>query len=218
MFTGIIEEVGTLAAVEPLGSDRAGRRLTIEASFAGDLRPDESISINGACQTVTQVDADAGTFSVVSIEETLRKTTFSTLAPGDPVNLERAMRADSRLDGHFVQGHVDATGTIVAAEREETDWLYRVRFDAPYAAYVIPVGSIAIDGISLTVARLDENEVTVAIIPHTYEHTNVPTWAEGVPVNLEFDMIGKYVVRALQSGGDTPDPSALARQWLEEQA
>jgi len=213
MFTGIIEEVGTLARAEPLGSERAGKQLTIEAALAPDLRVDESVSINGACQTV--VDVTDSAFAVVSIEETLRKTTLGDLQEGDPVNLERALQADDRLDGHFVQGHVDTTGTVVDVEREETDWLYRVRFDDPFAAYLIPVGSIAIDGISLTVARLSGNELTVAIIPHTYEHTNVNTWEEGTAVNLEFDMIGKYVVRALQHTEETPDPKALARQWLD---
>jgi len=213
MFTGIIEEIGTITSIEPLGSDRAGKRLTVAAEMAPELRVDQSVSLNGACQTVVAAEGD--TFRVVTIEETLRKTTFGELEEGDPVNLERALQPDARLDGHFVQGHVDATGTVVGVEQEETNWLYRVRFDAPYAAYVIPVGSIAIDGISLTVARLEEGELTVAIIPHTYEHTNVQTsWTEGAAVNLEFDMIGKYVVRALQTGGDTPDPDALAREWL----
>lgn len=215
MFTGIIEEVGRVAQVKDLGG---GKRFTIEAAMASELHVDESVSINGACQTIVDVDAEAETFAVVSIEETLRKTTFGALTEGDPVNLERAMRADSRLDGHFVQGHVDATGTIVRVEREDTDWLYRIRFDEQFAAYLIPVGSIAIDGISLTVARLKNDTLTVAIIPHTYEHTNVPTWTEGAAVNLEFDMIGKYVVRALTRDGDRPDPDAFARQWLERSA
>ena len=213
MFTGIIKEVGTVVSVDPLGSDTAGKRLTIEAEMSPELQVDESVAINGACQTV--VDATETSFSVVTIEETLRKTTFGDLRAGDPVNLERAMHADSRIDGHFVQGHVDATGTVVEATQEETNWLYRIRFAPEYAAYVIPVGSIALDGISLTVARLGDGELTVAIIPHTYEHTNVHTWEEGTGVNLEFDMIGKYVVGALQSGGDTPDPTAMARQWLD---
>ena len=212
MFTGIIKEVGRIARVEDLGG---GRRFTIQAAMAPDLKIDESVSINGACQTVVDVDAQAETFAVVSIEETLRKTTFSALREDDPVNLERAMRADSRLDGHFVQGHVDATGTVASVEREDTDWLYQIRFDQQYASYLIPVGSIAIDGISLTVARLEGDTLTVAIIPHTYENTNVPTWTEGAAVNLEFDMIGKYVVRALSQGRDGVDPTALARQWLE---
>jgi len=216
MFTGIIKEVGRIAAIEPLGSDRAGKRLTIEAEMSPALQVDESVSINGACQTV--VATTDTTFSVVTIEETLRKTTFGTLSEGDPVNLERAMKADSRIDGHFVQGHVDTTGMVTAAEREETNWLYRISFDDPYAAYLIPVGSIAIDGISLTIARLDGSELTVAIIPHTYDNTNVRTWTEGTAVNLEFDMIGKYVVGALQrgtgNGSDTPDARTLAQQFL----
>jgi len=216
MFTGIIKEVGEIAAVEPLCSDQAGKRLTIQAEMSPELRVDESVSINGACQTV--VDTTDTTFSVVTIEETLRKTTFGALKPGDPVNLERAMKADSRIDGHFVQGHVDTTGTVTVAEREETNWLYRVRFDEPYAAYLIPVGSVAIDGISLTVARLDGPELTVAIIPHTYENTNVRTWKEGSEVNLEFDMIGKYVVGALGPGdGETPDAKTLAKQFLGDE-
>ena len=206
MFTGIIEETGTIRQIDELDG---GRRLTIEASFADALRPDESVSINGACQTVTAVDD--GAFTVVTIEETLRKTTFGTLDAGDPVNLERALQAGDRLDGHFVQGHVDATGAVVDVEREGTDWLYAIEFDPQYAAYLIPVGSIAIDGISLTVARLEGDTLTVAIIPHTYEQTNVSTWTDGTPVNLEFDLIGKYVVRAL-SEGEALDASAVADQ------
>ncbi len=216
MFTGIIEEVGTVTQVDPLGSDRAGRRLTIEAELASDLRVDQSVSIDGACQTVVAVDAEAGTFAVDSIEETLRKTTFGELAAGTPVNLERALQAGDRLDGHFVQGHVDATGTIVEVEREETDWLYTVQFDSEYAAYLIPVGSIAVDGISLTVARLGDDTFTVAIIPHTHEVTTVGTaWTEGAAVNLEFDLIGKYVARSLTASGETPDPELLATEWLD---
>jgi riboflavin synthase len=217
MFTGIIEEVGTVTQVEPLGSDQAGKRLTIEAEMAPDLAVDQSVSIDGACQTVVDVDADAGTFAVDSIEETLRKTTFGDLTTGTPVNLERALQAGDRLDGHFVQGHVDATGTITQVEREETDWLYTIQFDPKYASYLIPVGSIAVDGISLTVARLDEDTLTTAIIPHTHEVTNVAeTWTEGAGVNLEFDLIGKYVARSLTASGETPDPDALAEEWLEE--
>ena len=213
MFTGIIEEVGIIANVEDLGG---GKRLTIEAEMAPELRVDQSVSINGACQTVVDVDADESTFAVDSIEETLRKTTFGDLTAGTPVNLERALQTGDRLDGHFVQGHVDATGTIVEVEQEETDWLYTVQFDPQYASYLIPVGSIAVDGISLTVARLGDDTFTVAIIPHTYEVTNVAaSWTEGAAVNLEFDLIGKYVARSLTASGETPDPDALAREWLE---
>lgn len=214
MFTGIIEEVGTVTHVEDLGG---GKRLTIEADMTPELQVDQSVSINGACQTVVAVDPDAGTFAVDTIEETLRKTTFDALTPGTPVNLERALQAGDRLDGHFVQGHVDDTGTIVDVEREETDWLYTIQFDPQYASYLIPVGSIAVDGISLTVARLGDDTFTVAIIPHTYEVTTVSeAWTEGAAVNLEFDLIGKYVARSLTASGETPDPDALAEEWLEE--
>ena len=214
MFTGIIEEVGTVAAIEPLGSDRVGKRLTIKAEMASELEIDQSVSINGACQTVVDVNPDASTFAVDTIEETLRKTSFGYLDAGTPVNLERALQAGARLDGHFVQGHVDATGTVTAVEREETDWLYTIQFDPQYAAYLIPVGSIAVDGISLTVARLADDTLTVAIIPRTYEQTNVSTaWTEGAAVNLEFDLIGKYVARSLTASGETPDPDALAEAW-----
>jgi riboflavin synthase, alpha subunit len=217
MFTGIIEDVGVVAQVEPLGSDQAGKRLTIEAEMAPELAVDQSVSINGACQTVVEVDADASTFAVDSIEETLRKTTFGALTAGTPVNLERALQAGDRLDGHFVQGHVDATGTVVNVEREETDWLYTIQYDPQYASYLIPVGSISIDGISLTVARLGDDTLTVAIIPHTYEETNVSSaWTEGAAVNLEFDLIGKYVARSLTAGGETPDPDTMAKAWMAD--
>ena len=217
MFTGIIEDVGVVAQVESLGSDQAGKRLTIEAEMAPELAVDQSVSINGACQTVVEVDADASTFAVDSIEETLRKTTFGALTAGTPVNLERALQAGDRLDGHFVQGHVDATGTVVSVEREETDWLYTIQYDPQYASYLIPVGSISIDGISLTVARLGDDTLTVAIIPHTYEETNVSSaWTEGAAVNLEFDLIGKYVARSLTAGGETPDPDTMAKAWMAD--
>ncbi|RMH69877.1 MAG: riboflavin synthase [Bacteroidetes bacterium] len=214
MFTGIIEEVGRVAGVRELGG---GRRLTLEARLAPELRPDQSIAVNGACQTVVQVKDH--TFDVVAVEETLRKTTLGDLAVGDPVNLERALRPDGRLDGHLVLGHVDATGVVSGVEARASSWLFRIRFEASFAPYLIPVGSVTVDGISLTVARLHETEFTVSIIPHTYEHTNVSTWRVGKKVNLEFDMIGKYVLRALATRGlDAPAASAgLTEDWLKAQ-
>ncbi len=197
VFTGIVEETGRIVRIEPLG---AGRRLTIRANFADALRPDQSVAVNGVCLTV--VEATASTFTVEVVAETLRKTTLGYLAEGMPVNLERALPATGRLDGHFVQGHVDTTGEVIAVTKETTDRLYRIRFPRAFRPYLIPTGSIAIDGISLTVARLEEETLTVAIIPHTFRKTNVPTWKPGTPVNLEFDMIGKYVVNWLMHGRD----------------
>ncbi|MFW5973654.1 MAG: riboflavin synthase [Bacteroidota bacterium] len=193
MFTGIVETVGRVANVERLGG---ARRLTIEAPFASELRVDQSVSVDGACQTVVRCDATS--FDVVAIEETLAKTTFGSFEAGRRVNLERAMRPDGRLDGHIVQGHVDATGTITDVRFEENSRLYVIRFQERFAAHIIPVGSISVDGISLTVARLEGNTFTVAIIPHTLERTIVGEWTAGRSVNLEFDMIGKYVARYMQ--------------------
>ena len=199
MFTGIIEDVGQIVRVEPL---EGGRRLRIQTSFADALRPDQSVAVNGCCQTVVEVSGD--TFMAVAVEETLAKTTLGSLDEGDRVNLERPMRPISRLDGHIVQGHVDTTGEIVEIETLETSRLFRVAFDASFAAYVIPVGSVAIDGISLTVARLGgvradgRHEFTVSIIPHTWEITTVRAWDFGRLVNLEFDLVGKYVARWME--------------------
>ncbi len=208
MFTGIIEEVGRVAAAEPL---EGGRRLTVEASFAAELRVDQSVAVSGACQTV--VAQDEARFSVVAVEETLAKTTFGGLREGDRVNLERAMPAGGRLDGHFVQGHVDATGEVESVEALADSHLVRVRYPERFAPYLIPVGSVTLDGISLTVARLDGERpvLTVALIPHTWAHTTAADWRPGRAVNLEFDLIGKYVVRALERG---TGPGAPARPFL----
>ena len=195
MFTGIIEAVGTVEAITELDG---GRRFRFAALFADELGVDESVAVNGTCLTVVAHDADA--FEAIAIEETLSKTSLGELEAGSPVNLERAMRAGGRLDGHIVQGHVDATGTVESVEALDDSWLVRVRYPEAFAPYLIPVGSITLDGISLTVARLDDDALTVAIIPHTWDHTTVHTWQPGRRVNLEFDLIGKYVIRALERG------------------
>lgn len=192
MFTGIIEEIGQLSRVEALGG---GRRFTLTAGMAPALRPDQSVAVNGVCLTVVEVHGQ--TFEVVAVEETLSKTTLGSFFEGQPVNLERALQPTGRFDGHFVQGHVDTTGQVVSVEVLATSRCYRIRFDPVFAPYLIPAGSVALDGISLTVARLEDDTFTVAIIPHTYAHTTVYTWEPGTAVNLEFDLIGKYVARVL---------------------
>ena len=195
MFTGIIEEVGRIEAVTPL---EGARRLRVACSFASALDVDESVAVNGVCLTV--VDRDAAAFEATAIEETLSKTSLGALAAGDGANLERAVPLGGRLDGHLVQGHVDATGTVEAVETLADSHLVRVRYPEPYARHLIPRGSIAVDGVSLTVARLDEPDGTfaVALIPHTWDHTTAARWTPGTAVNLEFDLVGKYVLRSAQ--------------------
>ena len=217
MFTGIVEAVAPVTAAAPLGKagspDGGGRRLTFAVPFADELGLGDSVAVNGACLTAVEIEPGGaggrGTFAVDAVEETLRKTNLGTLQAGDHVNVERALAAGARLDGHFVQGHVDTTGRIEAVEPEETGRLYTIGFDAEaFAHYLIPTGSVALDGISLTVARLDRDAgtLTVAIIPHTYEATAIAErWAEGAAVNVEFDMIGKYVAGMTEAGGSGLD-------------
>ncbi len=194
MFTGIIKEVGTVTKISDLDG---GKEITIACDLASEVAIDQSISINGVCHTVTAHDTE--TFTVQSVEETLRKTNMGDLSEDDPVNLERSLRPDQLLDGHLVQGHVDATATLVNIEQEGTDWLFTVEYPEKYRDLIVGRGSIAIDGISLTVASEHDCQFTVAIIPYTYEHTNLHARKEGDTVNLEFDVLGKYVVRFLEN-------------------
>lgn len=196
MFTGIIEETGTVTTVSEL---EGGKEFHISCSFVDELKADQSISINGVCHTVTETDVPASCFKVQSVEETLRKTGIGELLPGDPVNLERSMTVNRLLDGHIVQGHVDTVGTIDAIEKEGTDRLITVTYPERFRNLVVGRGSIAIDGISLTVAREEANRMTVAIIPYTWDHTNFRAKSEGDTVNLEFDILGKYVARHLEA-------------------
>ncbi len=204
MFTGLIEEIGTVRALRRQGS---GMRLTVEAHrIMDDVQIDDSIAINGACQTV--VSRTATTFDVDTVEETLLKTTFGTFRSGKQVNLERAMKLGGRLGGHLVQGHVDTCGVVTALEERQGSWLLTVRFPQEYARYVIPVGSICIDGVSLTTARVEETKLTVAVIPHTWQSTTLHELRVGTSVNLEFDLIGKYIEKLLTAGG-APRSEAL---------
>ncbi len=194
MFTGIIKSVGTIANITSLDD---GKEISIASDFADEVNIDQSISINGVCHTVTACDVN--TFTVQSVAETLRKTNIGDLQKNDLVNLERSLRPDQLLDGHIVQGHVDATGYIKKIEQEGTDWLFTVEYPREYSNLIVGRGSIAIDGISLTVANEQDNTFTVAIIPYTYEHTNLNAKEVGDTVNLEFDVLGKYVVKYLEN-------------------
>lgn len=197
MFTGIIQEVGTVKKAESLNG--GGMQFEVECSFASTCHLDESIAINGACHTVTAFTDR--TFTVQSVEETLRKTTMGTLNTGSKINLERSMTLQSGIEGHLVQGHVDITGNITSIEKEETGWLIEVEFPSEFENMIVGRGSITMEGISLTIAREHGNSFVVAIIPYTWEHTNLKEKTVGDQVNLEFDVIGKYVVKYLSSIG-----------------
>jgi len=201
VFTGIIEEVGRIEAITPL---EGGRRIRIASAFASALSVDESVAVNGVCLTV--VAQNASTFEAIAIEETLSKTSLGELAEEGDVNLERAVPLGGRLDGHLVQGHVDATGTVESVETLADSHVVHIRYPEAFAPYLIPRGSVAVDGISLTVARLDNPPGTfaVALIPHTWDHTTAAGWAPGTRVNLEFDFVGKYVLRNAQVARANP--------------
>jgi riboflavin synthase len=193
MFTGLIETVGEI--VEAKGTS-AGMRLRVRTTLADEMRPGDSLAVNGVCLTVTlaekgEVHADIG-------PETVRVSTLGGLHRGESVNLERSMRADARFGGHFVQGHVDATGTVDEIRQQlDSHWL-TISFPPQLAAYLVRKGSIAVDGISLTIAGLGEARFDVMVIPFTWKHTNLHTLKVGDRVNLECDMIGKYVARSLE--------------------
>ena len=197
MFTGIIKSVGKVTNITPFDG---GKEITIASDFANEVSIDQSISINGVCHTVTACDDK--TFTVQSVEETLRKTNIGDLNVDDPVNLERSLRPDQLLDGHIVQGHVDATGSIKKIEQEDTDWLFTIEYPEEHSNLIVGRGSIAIDGISLTIAHEEDNTFMVAIIPYTYEHTNLYSKEVGDTVNLEFDVLGKYVVKYMKNRGE----------------
>ena len=193
MFTGIVESVGTLAE---RSATVEGFRIRIATSLAAELTPGDSLAVNGVCLTVTEADANGVRADVGA--ETARITTLGALSSGDAVNLERSMRADGRLGGHLVQGHVDAIGVVKAIRPQgETQWL-TVSYPPELAAFLIRKGSVAVDGVSLTVADLNDSQFDVQIIPHTWAATAMRMLKVGSRVNLECDMIGKYVVRAVQ--------------------
>jgi len=197
MFTGIIQEVGKIKSIKSLNG--GGQEMKVSCSFSDTCHEDESISINGACHTV--VAFDETTFTVQSVEETLRKTSLGSLKENDPVNLERSLTLQKGIEGHLVQGHVDTAGTITGIEKEETGWLLTVEYPSEFENMIVGRGSITMEGISLTVARESGNSFVVAIIPYTWEHTNLKDKAIGDKVNLEFDVIGKYVVKYLANVG-----------------
>lgn len=212
MFTGLIEEVGAVRRLQRQGNFQrleVSARLTLEGTRLGD-----SININGACQTAVEIGADY--FAVESVEETLQRTTLGALRPGDPVNLERSVRLQDRLGGHLVLGHVDGVGRINRLEERHRQWLLSVEPPAELLRYIAFKGSIAIDGISLTVAQVEGRVFTSAIIPHTFDHTALGKRRHGDAVNLEVDIIARYVERLLRTGGDPASGSGLTLEKMRD--
>ncbi|AYA36319.1 riboflavin synthase [Hymenobacter oligotrophus] len=194
MFTGIIEALGTVRDVRQEGTNR---HFVIEAPFNGELQIDQSVAHDGVCLTVVALDAAASTHTVTAIDETLQKTNLGTWAVGRQVNLERCLSANGRFDGHIVQGHVDLTATCEAVEDQNGSWLYRFRHETGPGRVTVEKGSICINGVSLTCFNSTDDGFSVAIIPYTYEHTTFQHLRPGDTVNLEFDIVGKYVAKLL---------------------
>lgn len=190
MFTGIIESVGTITDITDQGTNRTFR---IESLISNELKIDQSVSHNGVCLTVTAVHDNQ--HEVTAIAETLEKTNLGNWQPGTRVNLERCVPLNGRLDGHLVQGHVDGTGRCLWIEDKKGSYELRFQIDPSFAPLIIEKGSISLNGISLTIFNVSRDAFTVAIIPYTWDHTNIGQLREGDPVNLEFDLVGKYLQR-----------------------
>lgn len=194
MFTGIIESTGS---VIELVKDQQNLHIKIASNISKELKIDQSVAHNGICLTV--VECDNNSHTVTAIHETIQKTNLSELKVGDKMNLERCMQMNGRLDGHIVQGHVDTTAKCIAKEEQGGSWLFTFEHPKKPEFITVEKGSICVNGISLTVVNSKENQFSVAIIPYTYEHTNLSNVNVGDQVNLEFDILGKYVAKLLQS-------------------
>ncbi len=193
MFSGIVEEPAKVVA---LTKEKENLHITLTCSFVKELKIDQSISHNGVCLTVVRKDDD--TYTVTAIKETLEKSNLGLLKVGDKVNLERSMKIDSLLDGHLVQGHVDQTAVCTDVREAEGSWYYTFEYDPSKGNITVEKGSVAVNGVSLTVVNSRENSFQVAIIPYTYEHTNFHEIKKGAVVNLEFDIVGKYITKILK--------------------
>lgn len=195
MFTGIIEELGQIINIE---KEKSNVHFDIQADMAKALKIDQSVAHNGVCLTVVSLDKSKNTYRVTAIEETLNKTNLGDIKLNSFINLERGALINSRLDGHIVQGHVDQTAKCIQVDNNDGSWTYRFEYDSQHQNVTIEKGSITINGVSLTVVDSDINSFSVAIIPYTYEHTTFKTLKTGDTVNLEFDVVGKYVKRLIE--------------------
>ena len=193
MFTGIVEEIGVVKRLE---QEKENLHITLSCGFTDELKVDQSVAHNGVCLTVVSIEGD--TYTVTAIKETLQKSNLKNLKPDSIVNLERAMKLGARLDGHIVQGHVDTTATCNRVVEQDGSWMFTFEHSPAKEHITIEKGSITVNGVSLTVINSTESSLDVAIIPYTYEHTQFKALKEGDSVNLEFDVIGKYVTRLHQ--------------------
>jgi riboflavin synthase len=193
VFTGIIEQLGKVTRIQQEGTNK---HFTITAPFTAELKIDQSVAHNGVCLTVVEIQGND--YTVTAIDETLQKTNLNNLAVGDVVNLERCMPANGRFDGHIVQGHVDGTATCLSVTDEQGSWVFTFKLAQPEnARYIVNKGSICINGISLTVVNCVDDTFSVAIIPYTFEHTNLHSVKPGITVNIEYDIVGKYIAKML---------------------
>ena len=193
MFSGIVETTARVAAIREEGGNR---HFTLECPFTDELKIDQSIAHNGVCLTVVSIEGDR--YTTTAIRETLLKSNLGGLRVGDPVNLERSMRPDALLDGHIVQGHVDQTARCTAIDEADGSWYFAFEYDPSQGNVTVEKGSVAVNGVSLTVGDSREGAFRVAIIPYTYEHTNFHALKVGSTVNLEFDIVGKYIARLME--------------------
>ena len=193
MFSGIVETTARVAAIREEGGNR---HFTLECPFTDELKIDQSIAHNGVCLTVVSIEGDR--YTTTAIRETLLKSNLGGLRVGDPVNLERSMRPDALLDGHIMQGHVDQTARCTAIDEADGSWYFAFEYDPSQGNVTVEKGSVAVNGVSLTVVDSREGAFRVAIIPYTYEHTNFHALKVGSTVNLEFDIVGQYIARLME--------------------
>ena len=193
MFSGIVEEAAKVVSLE---KEKENLHITLTCSFAKELKVDQSVSHNGVCLTVVKQEGE--TYTVTAIKETLEKSNLGRLKEGDKVNLERSMKLESLLDGHMVQGHVDQTAICTKVEEADGSWYYTFEYDQSKGNITVEKGSVSVNGVSLTVVNSRDNSFQVAIIPYTYEVTNFHTFEVGTVVNLEFDVVGKYIAKLLK--------------------
>lgn len=190
MFSGIVEEAALVKAIE---KERGNLHISMQCSFTHELKIDQSVAHNGVCLTVVKIEGDV--YTVTAIQETLEKSNLGLVKVGDKINLERSMKIESLLDGHLVQGHVDQTAVCTGVREADGSWYFSFEYDPSNGNITVEKGSITVNGVSLTVVNSDEGTFQVAIIPYTYEHTNFHRIVKGSVVNLEFDIIGKYIAR-----------------------